>query len=83
MSKYEKFNLGKIKLLSGKVLKSAKLIHKSLLFESTNFTLEPFWSIIEGVAINVFEGHKTVFPFKLKYCIAANAPPDQELNAAE
>ena len=29
MSKYEKFNLGKIKLLSGKVLKSAKLVYKT------------------------------------------------------
>ena len=29
MKKYERFNLGDIKLLSGKVLKSAKLIYKS------------------------------------------------------
>ena len=29
MQKYERFNLGNIKLLSGKVLKSAKLIYKT------------------------------------------------------
>ena len=29
MKKYEKFNLGNIKLLSGKILKSAQLIYKT------------------------------------------------------
>ena len=29
MKKYEKFNLGNIKLLSGKILKSAKLVYKT------------------------------------------------------
>ena len=29
MKKYEKFNLGNIKLLSGKILKSAQLVYKT------------------------------------------------------
>ena len=29
MKKYEEFNLGNVKLLSGKILKSAKLVYKT------------------------------------------------------
>src|SRR3989338_988153 len=63
--------------------KSSSDKHRSFLLQSTNSTLPPALITLSGVAINVFDGHSTVFPFMLKYSSAANVAPPQLENDTE
>src|SRR2546430_3328568 len=63
--------------LSAFASKSAKDMHRSSRLQSTNATRAPERIAASGVAMNVFEGHRTVWPVTSAKWSAASAPPAQ------
>src|SRR3989338_482557 len=63
--------------LSILAFRSARLMQRSSLLQSTNSTLPPAFITLKGVAIKVFDGQRTVFPFTLKNSHPASAAPPQ------
>src|SRR5438445_13722390 len=61
--------------------KSANDKHRSSRLQSTNWTSAPALIAASGVAMNVFDGHRTVWPVTFAKFSAASAPPVQLLNA--
>ena len=57
--------------------KSASDIHRSSRLQSTNCTLAPARIAASGVAMNVFDGQRTVAPATPAKSRAASAPPAQ------
>jgi len=63
--------------------KSANDMHRSSRLQSTNSTLAPDRIAASGVAMNVFDGHRTVSPWTPAKSSAASAPPDQLESATD
>ena len=61
--------------------RSANDMQRSSRLQSTNSTCAPAWSAASGVAMNVFEGQRTVSPATRAHVSAASAAPVQPLNA--
>ena len=57
--------------------KSANDMHRSSRLQSTNWTSAPDRIAASGVAMKVFDGHRTVSPATPAKCSAARAPPAQ------